>query len=299
METDKNIQNCINFFQSKADKINPIRTYAWWIDGKNGKIDDGPCHAQMHLTENWEILGSGFYTGHNIKTVPPREWKPEDTKRIGLKFWNWITDVHNSPWKEIAKLKPVPILHPKDKDVFLGWYIINPKDGTSPHPNFLKNFCILTRIFSEKFAKIRSWDKFTEKGMDESEAFYLCSAVVNSGVANETSFTTDAFGITGGHWPLTDNYDKANGNFNYHFQINWNTYRNGNIPKVANKQPINGFFLKKENDDKEYKWFKLDDYKDKVEILNGKFSRLTIMDIDNTIKAFRKWQLDYNILGDL
>lgn len=165
----------VNLLYTQSIQISP---------GKRVVLKDAVCHAGFVWVPDALFHGSMF-----IET--------DSNKNLSEQFWNWISG-KNSPWKSVLQgIEPV-FHHKSGKRT--GW-IIDPHEAgihDSKKFIFLKNFAIACRMLNEKEHKIRFWSDAVSYGLNETEAFYLCS-FYGKDDSNQISAFDDT--VTG-HWPL-------------------------------------------------------------------------------------------------
>lgn len=209
----------------------------------------GPCHANFLMIENLLGLAGGF-----------RYHLENSNFNYAERVWDWITDLNKSPWRKLVK--DIELIK-KDSNTGLGWIITDTNSLNSVHPQFQKNFCILTRSITERPVTWKTWDHLVTKfGTDETEALYLASCFT---LEEKTGVLRYAELRDGGHWPITDTYRNPNVPYNYTENISkqflssfdWKAFKTGEVEKEIRlvTPPTNGWFLKPVSNSRQYKGF--------------------------------------------
>lgn len=256
-------------------------------------VRNGGCHASFGSILNPIVTGGGF--------MPTAEMMD-----IAEKFWAFITDKEKSPWKMLMQNGIELVIHPDD-GLPIGWIL--PYETVKNTPFYLqKNFCILTRVFTEKHKQFIIWDKLVKKGVPPADAFYLCSLMMPTTVPD--GFAANNQNLSGAHWPLTDYFYEYPKNQGYthpttNKKLDFKAYRSGEL--IDNDQQpgtkgygngtvrdqINGYFQEVTPSDREV--FNLEKYCT-LKTSGGSFSQLKYYEIDDVIDGFYKWQDQEGIL---
>lgn len=274
-----------------------VRACAMNVGGSPGGVStvrNGGCHAMLGSVKNPVCIGGGFM---------PKAEQMEQAQ----KFWAWITDKDKSPWKMLMQNGIELVIHPDD-NLPIGWIL--PYETVKSTPFLLqKNFCILTRVFTEKPDNFVIWEKLLNKGLTPDDALYLASFLTKTKVEN--GYTYNGSNMTGAHWPLTDyQYIRSpnqRGSIYGHDtfkKMDFHAYRTGKLidndaqpgPKGFGdkaRDAINGYFQEITPSDREI--FDLTKYcQEKTS--GGSFSALKFYDLDEIIDGFYRWQDQEGIL---
>lgn len=270
-------------------KISPgsqgeANAYSKIVGDTENIVSNGPCHAQMLEVNNPVCLGGGF--------APSEEMMP-----VAKKVWEWATS-DKSPWKCLMK-NGIELV---EKDgLYKGWILPEKTLRETPF-NLHKNFCIFTRVISEKFNRFKTWDNYVSLGVDPTDAFYLCSM----SWLNDKQVTAGG-DINGGHWPLTDytnEYNKVPAKHSTLTLLDWKAYRTGELDftrynprdnktyKGYLRPLVNGYFMHPVPVD--YKPFKLT--KLPMTPVKGRFSSAAYYEVNDVLDEFYKWQDSEGIL---
>lgn len=242
--------------------------YGMVIGDRTCTVRAGPCHSMFNSVPNPKSLGSGFR--------PKQEQMP-----LAERFWQWVTDPDKSPWKKLMLNGIEQVLAGNSLP---NGFILPEKTLKETPFNFQKNFCILMRVFTEKYDCFEIWNTLLDKGLPETEAFYLCSTLMSGNPAGYTTATSQH--LSGGHWPLTDGAT-------YYSTTKWldfDKFRSGDIKleERSGTEKINGFFqLTSKN--KRLSRFNPGSWAKPI-ITQGSFSRSTYFELDDIIDGFYKWQ---------
>lgn len=249
-------------------------------------VRNSGCHAQLKEVDYPIVIGGGFF---------PKETEME----IAGKFWNWITDKEKSPWKKLMQNGIELVISPVD-NLPLGWILPHETVSTTPFL-FQKNFCILTRVFTEKYPCFEAWDKLLKRGLSPADAFYLCSFLQPAGPGY--AYTQNNTG--GAHWPITDYFYKYYDNPGTSKKLDFKAFRSGEIidnDKTSGtkgfgsgtyRESINGYFQELKASDRSI--FDFTQYC-QLKTAGGSFSSKSFYELDDIIDGFYRWQDQEGIL---
>jgi hypothetical protein len=252
-------------------------------DNRRCTINGVICHAQFNtkIVTNPVSIGSGF--------LPSEAQLP-----ILMRFWDWVTS-DRSPWRLLVK--DIELVR-RDNDLPVG-FIFSDKVVKELPFDFLKNFCILMRICTEKYSQLVIWDKLVNSGIEESDAFYLCGSLLN----NTHGYSLNTFNLQGAHWPLTDfigSYDKKEKFLDFEAyrtgKIHTNNSEINNPYKPLKYDQINGFFEQRKKSNRKNP-FNLILFCKKKET-KGRFTSVFYYELDDIIDGFYKWQAEEGIARD-
>lgn len=218
MNLDEILEKQRTFLVKAKGKIN-ANTH---LQAKNTELVvlQGACHANLREppVRGGNLISIATHIGITPKTLD-----------IGNSFLEWVLDNRISPWKKVLNYGHELVVDPQDK-IPVG--VILPQETLESVPfNFIKNFCILLRIFSEKSLVSSEWYNFVHKfKLDPRDAFYLVSGFNKNG----ENYTRETLNLSGWHHPITDNYSGV--------YLDWNKYWTGNINSCCRGQTINGYF---------------------------------------------------------
>ena len=164
-----------------------MKAYSYFIGDEAGiMISVGACHASLKDLKDRIVLTGGLI---------PVKSQMEDCEL----FLKWICS-EKSPWYSITK--NIEII--RVNNLVNGWLIQGDDLKNAPF-YLLKNFCILTRSFTERYDSWRFWANLVRKGVNPGDAFYLCSCFQQ----NDRGLVTLMDLRSGGHWAFTHSREKV------------------------------------------------------------------------------------------
>lgn len=255
---------------------------------KVSTVRSAGCHAQLNAVPSPIILGGGFF---------PKE----SEMRIAEKFWAWVTDKDNSPWKKLMQ-NGIELVYSDIDKLPVGWIL--PYETISKTPfQFQKNFCVLTRVFTEKHQNFIVWDELVSTGMKETDAFYLASSLRKE---KKGYSVCNSQNLGGAHWPITDwEYIDTYSKRTTSKRLDFKAFRSGEIidndslpdakgwSSSFSRELINGYFQEIVPSKRT-----IFDIRKNCEIVTqkGKFSSQSHYELDNIIDSFYKWQNQEGLL---
>lgn len=280
--------DCVrSFIKNFTHKRGTNYAYAMIVGDTTIIVTGGACHSMFREVVNPVVLGSGFYPS-------------KDQMEIAKKLWDWVTDIKTSPWKKLM-VNGIELVNGSD-DLPNGFILPQETLRSTPF-NFQKNFCILMRVFTEKYPQFIIWDELVSKGMDKADALYLCGAIVKTG----SGYATNTEALSGAHWPLTD----GSTYYSKNVAIDFNALRTGEV-HFENKEmkiptsdrwfseqmrfkyePINGYFQSRKKESR-VRFNPISFCKQRK--LQGKFIQSMYYDLDDIINGFYIWQKKEGLL---
>lgn len=253
--------------------------YAYLISENSKRIIRAhACHAGLTELKNPIVLGSGF--------LPT-----EDQMEVADKYWRWVTDPDISPWKALMT-NGIELVIGDDK-LPVGWILPEKTLRETPF-YFQKNFCIATRVFTEKYEHHKIWAKLVDKKMHPGDAYYLASMLdpINKTKANPGYTLSMCANLSGSHWPISDIQYQLYGPSPKRKQkaFNFRMFKTGDYNKEHKANDglctINGYFQSfTENMRNSFNLLNC-----KQSVMKGSFSQTNYYELNDIIDEFYKWQ---------
>lgn len=149
-------------------------------------VIDGICHVNF-VSDH----GPYYYVASQLFETP-------ENSVTRKKFWSWLIS-DKSPWISLTRF--IEPTFNKKSGLQTGWLLDMDKAKDVPFL-FIKNFAILTRVFTEKHPCFRFWELAVDSGVDPRDAFVLCTYFCVSDTDNIEYFPMRDSSAWGGHWPI-------------------------------------------------------------------------------------------------
>lgn len=274
---EKEAEEEVRKFLLSLSSAGSTSSYWKYVSDKPSEGRGQACHAYLYEGKKPLALGSGF--------LPTKGQLP-----VAMRLWEWVTDKDKSPWR-ILMQNGIELVISEKSELPVGWIL--PKETLENTPfTFQKNFCILTRVLTEKYDNFKFWNTLVEKGVREDDALYLASCLIQSKQGRISTLVQ----LGGGHWPLTDSRGYSNEAMKDSCQFDWKAFRSGNINPSRGHGPyavINGHFCQNERTD----YMMFDPGTIPYKNSGGRFSQIKEYDLDTILDEFYKWQDNEGVLA--
>lgn len=219
-------------------------------------VIDGICHADF--TSNY---GPHYYVASQLFETP-------ENSGIRKKFWSWLIS-DKSPWISLTRF--IEPTFNKKSGLQTGWLLDMDKAKGIPFL-FVKNFAILTRVFTEKHPCFKFWELAVDSGVDPRDAFVLCTYFCVSDTGNIEYFPLRSSSAWGGHWPIQ--------------YLDLNKFLN-NLPNF-NRKTVNGYWSVESG-----KCFNFNNLENLGESRKTKFSAVKTLQLSTILDKYYELKREY------